>query len=89
MQELTFEGKLGITYESIIEDLKKEHPDIDFIGESVDVSTDFESVVLSIGTNRKLYMTPEQAVDLMNNLRRAIVKTKPKALRIKGKWKGV
>ena len=52
---------------------------------TVDVSiVEGNLIQLSIGDVR-LIATPEQVVDLMQEMRRAVVKTKPKALRSKFK----
>jgi len=53
-------------------------------GVLVEITEIGEEIKLSIGEN-DLYMTPEQVVNLMKELRRAVVKIKPKALRDKGK----
>jgi len=78
MEELKFQDKPVKQYAELVDKLKKEHPDI--VGVSVDVSVDGDDVKLSIGNNA-LWLKPEQAVDLIKQLRRAVVKIKPRLLR--------
>jgi hypothetical protein len=78
MEELKFQDKPVKQYAELMDKLKTAHPDI--VGVSVDVSIDGGDVKLSIGNNI-LWLKPEQTVDLIKQLRRAVVKIKPKLLR--------
>ncbi|OGC95335.1 MAG: hypothetical protein A2W25_05310 [candidate division Zixibacteria bacterium RBG_16_53_22] len=80
MQEIKYQDQTVKQYADVVKALKEKHPDI--VGVTVDISTDdmAREVELSVGTT-VVFMTPEQAVDLMQQLRRAVVRVKPKALR--------
>ncbi len=82
MQDLTYEDRLIQNYDHVLKSLQEKYPGIE--GVKVDVSPSLEgaNITLTIG-DRPLFMTPEQAVDLIQQLRRAVVKVKPKALRNK------
>jgi hypothetical protein len=61
--------------------LQERYPDI--VGVTVDVTpVDTGEIQLTIGKNA-VFFTPEQCVDLMQELWRAVVKVKPAALRKK------
>ncbi len=77
MQELTRDEQLIKNYVQVVDGLRKKYPGIE--GVKVDISESEGEILLSIGEH-KFYMTPEQAVDLMKEIRRAVVKVKPKAL---------
>ena len=74
--------EISKTYTGIIRKMQEKHENLK--GVLVEVSEVGEEIKLTIDSN-DLYLTPEQAVDLMKELRRAVVKVKPKALRDKGK----
>lgn len=81
MQKLTYEGQtnpaLQSLYDKIAHDFEEQQG---FQGVDVDVSPVAGNVELTIA-GQTLVMKPVQAADLMKNLRRAIVKTDPSALR--------
>ncbi len=79
MEELKH-GEVKIAYPDVIEEMKKKYNDI--VGVKVEIKQEIDAIKLSFGEN-DLYMTPNQAVDLMRELRRAVVKLDPKALRTK------
>jgi hypothetical protein len=78
MEELKFQDQPVKQYAELIDKLKETHPGI--VGVSVDVSVDGGDVILSLG-NIKLWLQPAQVVDLIKQLRRAVVKINPKLLR--------
>ncbi len=78
MEELKREGKTVKTYADVIAAMKEKYPEL--TGTKVDVTSELGDIVLSINS-QKLYMTPEQAIDLTIQIRRVVVKVKPKALR--------
>jgi len=81
MQNLTYEQLHQRNYDAVVDSLREKFPDIQ--GVTVDVTpVDADEIKLTIGEHR-VHMTPEQCVDLMNELRRAVVKVKPAALRPK------
>jgi hypothetical protein len=83
MQELTYEDMHQQNYDAIVKCLQEAHPEIK--GVTVDVTpVDADEIKLTVGEHR-VHMTPEQCVDLMAQLRRAVVKVKPAALHPKRK----
>lgn len=81
MQELTYQQMHEIGYDDVVNALREKIPGIQ--GVTVDVTpVDAGEIRLTIGEHR-LHMTPEQCVDLMQQLRRAVVKVKAVALRPK------
>ncbi len=77
MQELKHNDRI-FQYPEVIEEMKEKYVGIE--GVSVEITEINNHIKLSYADN-DLYITPEQAVDLMRELRRAVVKTNPKALR--------
>jgi len=83
MQNLTYEQLHLKKYDSVVDFLREKYPDIQ--GITVDVTPiDASEIKITIGEQR-VHMTPEQCVDLMQELRRAVVMVKPAALRPKKK----
>lgn len=81
MQNLTYEQLHQKNYDAVVEGLQEKYPEIR--GVTVDVTpVDIDEIKLTIGDHR-VHFTPEQCVDLMQELRRAVVKVKPAALRPK------
>ena len=80
MQKLTYQEQNDKVYADVLAKLQETRPEI--VGVDVDVSVTDGEIKLTVGEN-SLYMLPEQAADLYFNLRRAIVKVKPKVLRKK------
>ena len=75
------------------DDFKKKYPDVikamqekydNIKGVVVEITEEDDIIKLSYGDS-DLYLTSEQTVDLMRELRRAVVKMNPKALRQKVK----
>ena len=68
------------SYPKVIREMQEKYKNIQ--GVLVEITELGNHIKLSIGSN-DLYLTPEQTVDLMHELRRAVVKIDPKALRKK------
>ncbi len=79
MQEMTVDQKPVHQYDDIVNKLKEAHPEL--IGTTVDISVTDDKMVSITILKTQVFMTPEQAVDLMKELRRAVVRTKPRALK--------
>lgn len=78
MQNLTYEQLHQKNYDAVVDELREKFPEIK--GVTVDVTpVDAGEIALTIGDHR-VHFTPEQCVDLMQQLRRAVVKVKPAAL---------
>jgi DNA-directed RNA polymerase subunit F len=83
MQNLTYEQLHQKNYDAVVDELREKFPEIK--GVAVDVTpVDADEIKLTIGEHR-VHFTPEQCVDLMQALRRAVVKVKPAALHPKRK----
>ena len=81
MQELKH-NDVALKYPDVIKAMQEKYDNIQ--GVTVEIAETDDAIKLSYDNN-DLYMTPEQAVDLMRELRRAVVKVNPKALREKKK----
>ncbi len=81
MQELKH-GELRERYPEVIREMQEKYDNIK--GVVVEITEIDDIIKLSYGDS-DLYLTPGQAVDLMRELRRAVVKINPKALRQKVK----
>ena len=81
MQELKH-GELRERYPEVIRSMQEKYGSVK--GVTVEITETDDLIKLSYGNN-DLYMTAEQTVDLMRELRRAVVKINPKALKQKVK----
>ena len=77
MQELKH-NDLILQYPDVLAEMKEKYGDVE--GVTVELEEMNSHIKLSWGTV-ELYVTTSQAVDLMRELRRAVVKINPKALR--------
>lgn len=85
MKSLSSQNQLAQEYPGVLEELQAKL-DGQVNGVVVDVSVIRGDLIqLSFGDSMQLVLTPGQAVDLMRELRRAIVKTNPRALKQKVK----
>ncbi len=82
MQELKH-GELSQMYPKVVKELQEKYDD-NIKGVVVEI-TEIGGIIKLSFDNNDLYLTPEQAVDLMRELRRAVVKISPQALRQKVK----
>ncbi len=81
MQELNH-GDFNKKYPEVIRSMQEKYGSVK--GVTVEITETDDLIKLSYGNN-DLYLTAEQTVDLMRELRRAVVKVNPKALRQKVK----